>query len=50
MSVRDGDEGFKKLFKELVSEKEVICQGSGARFPPLKKPQAVVLDVRDSDC
>ncbi|KAM5530922.1 hypothetical protein V8D89_015412 [Ganoderma adspersum] len=44
LSLRDGDEAFKKLFKALFSEEEVVCLRSGARFPLLTKPHAVVLD------
>ncbi len=48
LKLGDGDEAFKKLFKALVSEEEVVCSRSGARFTPLAKPQAVVLDVCDA--
>ncbi|PIL34100.1 hypothetical protein GSI_03811 [Ganoderma sinense ZZ0214-1] len=44
LSLGDGDEAFKKLFKALVSEEEVVCPRPAAIFPPLTKPQAVVLD------
>ncbi|PIL32319.1 hypothetical protein GSI_05565 [Ganoderma sinense ZZ0214-1] len=43
-SLKDGDEAFKKLFKALVAEEEVVCLKSGKRIAPLQKPQVVILD------
>ena len=49
LSLGGGEEAFKKLWHALASEEEVVCASSGARLPPLTKPQAIILDVRDSD-
>ncbi|TFK89457.1 glycosyltransferase family 1 protein [Polyporus arcularius HHB13444] len=40
----EGDKAFEEAWKALVEERELVCTQTGTRFPPLPKPQAIILD------
>ncbi|RPD78353.1 UDP-Glycosyltransferase/glycogen phosphorylase [Lentinus tigrinus ALCF2SS1-7] len=40
----EGDKAFEEAWKALNEERELVCTQTGTIFPPLPKPQAVILD------
>ncbi|KAM5530920.1 hypothetical protein V8D89_015410 [Ganoderma adspersum] len=40
----EGDEYFKKAWKSLVSDEELVCTKTGTRHAPIPKPKAIILD------
>ncbi len=45
----EGDKAFAEAWKALVEERELVCTQTSTSFPPLPKPQAIILDVRILD-
>ncbi|RDX50057.1 UDP-Glycosyltransferase/glycogen phosphorylase [Lentinus brumalis] len=41
----EGERAFEEAWKALDEKRELVCPQSGTRFPPLPKPQAVILDL-----
>lgn len=46
----EGDAHFKNAWKALISQEELLCGQTSARYrdTDLPKPQAIIIDVRGS--
>ena len=41
----EGDEHFKKAWKSIIAEEELVCTKTGTHHAPLPKPKAIIIDV-----